>query len=359
MTGPADKTVLVMAGGTGGHVFPALAVAHELRRRGIGVTWLGTRRGIEAELVPANDFAIEYIEVSGLRGKGLAAKLTAPVQLVRALGQALAVVRRYRPDAVLGLGGFASGPGGVAARLLGRPLVIHEQNAIAGTTNRILARIANRVMVAFPGALANGDYCGNPVRVEIAALPAPAERGVGQHRPPRLLVLGGSLGALAINRMVPEALALMPVEARPEVRHQCGRRHTEVTGDAYRKAGVSADIQPFIADMAEAYGWADLVLCRSGALTVSELACAGVGSLLVPFPHAIDDHQTRNAEWLVLSDAAQLVQERDLNSKLLCERLSLLLADGEKLHAMASAARAQGRADAAVAVANVCEEVMP
>jgi len=358
VTVPAEKSLLVMAGGTGGHVFPALAVADEMRRRGIRVTWLGTRRGIEAELVPANGFPIDYIEVSGLRGKGLTAKLTAPVLLVRSLWQALGIVRRLRPHAVLGLGGFASGPGGLAARLLGRPLVIHEQNAVAGTTNGILARIATRVLEAFPDTLPRGEVCGNPVRSEIAALPEPAARQVGGHSPPHLLVLGGSLGALAINHLVPEALALLANEARPQVRHQCGKKHLEATLDAYRAAGVDADVQPFIADMADAYGWADLVLCRSGALTVSELACAGVGALLVPYPHAIDDHQTRNGDWLVQQGAAQLVQERDLNAKLLSERLSSLLADRERLQTMATRARAQGRAGAAAAVADVCLEVM-
>lgn len=358
MTVPPAKSILVMAGGTGGHVFPALAVAREMRDRGVAVTWLGTRRGIEAELVPANDFPIEFIEVSGFRGKGLAAKLVAPVQILRAVGQALAILRRLRPQAALGLGGFASGPGGLAARLLGVPLVIHEQNAVAGTTNRILAKIARRVLEAFPNTLPNGEHCGNPVRKEISALPDPVARQVGGHQPARLLVLGGSLGALAINRMVPRALALIAPDQRPRVLHQCGRRHQAVTEAAYREAGVEAEIKPFVEDMAAAYGWADLVLCRSGALTVSELACAGVGSLLVPFPHAIDDHQTRNGEWLVLQGAARLVQESDLNPELLSGKLTELLGDADQLQAMARNARDLCLADAACAVADVCEEVM-
>jgi UDP-N-acetylglucosamine--N-acetylmuramyl-(pentapeptide) pyrophosphoryl-undecaprenol N-acetylglucosamine transferase len=358
MTAPPARSILVTAGGTGGHVFPALAVARELRDRGVAVTWLGTRRGIEAELVPANGFPIEFIEVSGFRGKGMAAKLAAPVQILRALGQALTILRRVRPQAVLGLGGFASGPGGLAARLLGVPLVIHEQNAVAGTTNRILAKIARRVLEAFADTLPNGEHCGNPVRREISSLPDPVTRQVGEHQPARLLVLGGSLGALAINRMEPQALALMDPARRPLVIHQCGRRHQAVTEEAYREAGVEAEIKPFVDDMAAAYGWADLVLCRSGALTVAELACAGVGSLLVPFPHAIDDHQTRNGEWLVLQGAARLVQERDLNPKLLSEQLTELINDGSQLQAMAVSARGRCMANATATVANVCEEVM-
>ncbi len=353
------STVLIMAGGTGGHVFPALAVADELIRRGHAVQWLGTSAGIEAELVPARGIPLNTIAVSGVRGKGLAVKLLAPLRILRALWQARAVLRKVRPAVVVGFGGFASGPGGIAARLAGTPLVIHEQNAVAGTTNRILARHANRVAEAFPGTLAGASLVGNPVRPEIAALPAPAERGVGGHSPLRLLVLGGSLGAAAINRLMPAALGMMAPDQRPEVRHQCGRNHLEATTEAYRGAGVTASVEPFIADMAEAYRWADFVVCRAGALTVSELAAAGIGALLVPFPAAIDDHQTGNGQWLADHGAALLIQQRDLDAESLARQLAGLAADPRRLLSMAEAARSLARPQAAAAVADLCQEVMP
>ena len=350
--------MLVMAGGTGGHVFPALAVAAELRARGHGVEWLGTGAGIEAELVPARDIHLHCIQVSGVRGKGPVAKALAPFRILRALWQALGVVRRVRPSVVLGFGGFASGPGGIAARMLGIPLVIHEQNAVAGTTNRILAKVATRVAEAFPGTLAGARHTGNPVRAEIAALPAPATRRVGSHRPARLLVLGGSLGAAAVNERVPAALALLSAAERPEVRHQCGRKHLDATTGAYRAAGVEARVEPFIADMAEAYGWADFVLCRAGALTVAELTAAGVGALLVPFPAAIDDHQTRNGEGLVDNGAALLMPQRALTPEHLAALLAELLGDGDRLLTMADRARALARTTAASDVAALCEDLM-
>tara|TARA_R110001592_G_scaffold363352_2_gene684905 strand:+ start:177838 stop:178896 length:1059 start_codon:yes stop_codon:yes gene_type:complete len=348
---------MVMAGGTGGHVFPALAVAQELRDRDITVTWLGTRQGIEAELVPENSFPIDYIDVVGLRGSGVVTLLKAPILLMKALWQAVTVIRKERPDAVLGLGGFASGPGGVAARLLRLPLVIHEQNAIAGTTNKLLAKIASRVLMAFPDAFSRGEWVGNPVRKEILALSAPESRVALGGRPLRLLVLGGSLGALAINQRVPAALAMLDEAQRPEVRHQCGRKHLSETEDAYRAASVEARVEPFIADMAEAYGWADMVICRAGALTISELAAAGIGALLIPYPHAIDDHQTRNAEWLVKHDAAVMIQQADLTTELLAALLGEWLGDRQKLQSMAVSARQLAKAGVAETVADVCMEV--
>ena len=357
MTEPRCSKVMVMAGGTGGHVFPALAVAQELRDRGVAVSWLGTRRGIEAELVPANQFPINYIDVTGLRGKGVAKLLKAPLLLVRALWQAIGVIRYERPDVVLGLGGFASGPGGLGARLLGLPLVIHEQNAVAGTTNKLLAKIATRVLEAFPGALPNGIWTGNPVRKEILNIAAPEQRVSVGARPMRLLVLGGSLGALAINQQLPEALSLLPDDLRLDVRHQCGRAHVAITEAAYQKAGVAAGIEPFIANMAEAYGWADLVLCRAGALTVSELAAAGVGSILIPYPHAIDDHQTMNAGWLVSKGAAKLLQQADLTPEKLASLLQSLLGDGEKLRDMAVSAKNLAKPNVAEVMADICMEV--
>jgi len=348
--------VLIMAGGTGGHVFPALAVAAELQSRGAQVEWLGTRAGIEAELVPAAGIPLHFIDVKGVRGKSLAARLLAPVQILRAVAQALKALRRLAPQVVIGLGGYASGPGGVAARLLRIPLVIHEQNAVAGTTNRILSRFATRVLQAFPGVFAAGEVTGNPVRKEIADLDAPAIRGVGRHEPLRLLILGGSLGALAINTLVPEALALLGGGAKFEVRHQCGRRHEQQTRDNYAKMGVSASVEPFVTDMAQAYGWADFVVCRAGALTVSELAAAGVGALLIPFPAAIDDHQTRNGEWLVSGGAALLVQQSELTASKLAAILAHVHNNPEQLEDMANKARALGIADAAQRVADICLE---
>ncbi|WP_461520126.1 undecaprenyldiphospho-muramoylpentapeptide beta-N-acetylglucosaminyltransferase [Porticoccus sp.] len=357
MTERSCNKVMVMAGGTGGHVFPALAVAQALRARDVAVSWLGTRRGIEAELVPANRFPINYIDVEGLRGKGLIKLLWAPLLLLRAFWQAMGVLRRERPDAVLGLGGFASGPGGLAAKILGIPLVIHEQNAIAGTTNRLLGRVANRVLVAFPGALLRGEWTGNPVRPEISELATPAQRIATSDRPRHLLVLGGSLGALAINQIVPQALALLPMSERPKIRHQCGKKHQQVTEESYVQAGVQARVEPFIADMAEAYGWADMVICRSGALTVSELAAAGVASVLIPFPYAIDDHQTYNGQWLVDGQAAVLIQQSELSAEKLAELLKAWLMDGEHLREMATNARKLSKPHVAERVADICEEV--
>ena len=343
-----------MAGGTGGHVFPALAVAQELRDRDVAVTWLGTRRGIEAELVPNHKFPIDYIDVEGVRGRGIVKLLKAPFVLIKAIWQSVNVIRDQKPDAVLGLGGFASGPGGVAARLLGLPLVIHEQNAIAGTTNKLLSKIANRVLEAFPGALPGGEWVGNPVRKEIEALPVAQQVG---DRSLQLLVLGGSLGALAINQQVPAALALLEQGARPQVRHQCGRAHQADTEKAYGAAGVDASIEPFIADMAEAYGWADMVICRAGALTVAELTAAGVGALLIPYPHAIDDHQTQNGEWLVAQGAALLMQQSDLTAEKLAALISEWSCDHDYLQSMAVNARKMAKAGVAESVANVCMEV--
>ncbi|WHI52252.1 undecaprenyldiphospho-muramoylpentapeptide beta-N-acetylglucosaminyltransferase [Microbulbifer sp. MLAF003] len=291
------KKFLVMAGGTGGHVFPALAVAKALHDQGASVEWLGTERGIEARLIPEADIPLHFIRVEGVRGKGKLALLKAPLQIIRAVSQARAVIKKVQPDLVLGFGGFATGPGGVASRVCGVPLIIHEQNAVAGTTNRLLSRIANRVLEAFPSGLPGAVQVGNPVRSEIASLPEPQLR-IGTESPLRLLVLGGSLGAVAINELVPRAIAQLPISLRPQVVHQSGERHLDLAQEAYRTAGIEAEVVPFISDMAEAYSAADLIICRAGALTVSEIAAAGVGAIMVPFPFAIDDHQTRNGEWL-------------------------------------------------------------
>ncbi|WP_127477876.1 undecaprenyldiphospho-muramoylpentapeptide beta-N-acetylglucosaminyltransferase [Sulfurivermis fontis] len=353
--------ILIMAGGTGGHVFPGLAVAQELRRRGAQVSWLGTRAGIEAELVPQAGIAIDYISIAGLRGKGALGWLLAPLRIVRALWQSFAVLRRREPQAVLGLGGFASGPGGLAAWLTGRPLLIHEQNAVAGLTNRLLGRVAKEVMQAFPGTFAEAPWvstCGNPVREEIAALAAPELRYAAHQGPLRLLVVGGSLGAMALNETVPRALALLPVGQRPLVRHQTGRSHFEQVQHLYQAAGVEGELLPFIDDMAAAYDWADVVLCRAGALTVSELAAAGVAAVLVPYPHAVDDHQTRNAAFLVDAAAALLLPQHTMNAETLAALLRRFTADPDAgrtaLLAMAQAARALAQPAATATVAEAC-----
>lgn len=353
--------ILIMAGGTGGHVFPALAVAQELRRRGATISWLGTRSGIEAELVPQAGIDIDYISISGLRGRGVVGWLMAPLRIARALWQALVVMRRRQPQVVLGLGGFASGPGGLAAWLTGLPLLIHEQNTVAGLTNRLLSRVAAQVMQAFPGAFAEAPWvstCGNPVRPEIAALAAPAQRYASHQGALRLLVVGGSLGAMAFNETLPRALALLPAEQRPLVRHQSGRRHLEQVQHCYQDVGVAAELLPFIDDMAAAYDWSDMVLCRAGALTVSELAAAGAAAVLVPYPHAVDDHQTRNAAFLVDAGAALLLPQHDMNAENLAVLLQGLCADPQvgrtALCTMAQAARRLAQPEATVSVAEAC-----
>jgi UDP-N-acetylglucosamine--N-acetylmuramyl-(pentapeptide) pyrophosphoryl-undecaprenol N-acetylglucosamine transferase len=334
-------TIVVMAGGTGGHVFPALAIAERLRELGHDVVWMGTQAGLEARVVPARGLPIEWIKIAGVRGKGFLTLLLAPLNLLRALMQAINILRRRRPQVVIGLGGFVAGPGGLASWLLGRPLIIHEQNAIAGLTNRLLAHLACRVLEAFPNTFpASGKRLtvGNPVRAEIVALPAPEQRLAGRDGRVRLLVLGGSLGALALNRGVPQALALLPPELRPEVRHQAGRTLDEAV-KAYAAAGLDVRPEAFIEDMAGAYAWADLVVCRAGALTVAELAAAGLPAVLIPFPHAVDDHQTANGRYLVENGAALMIQERELTPQIFAETLRPLLGDRGRLRQMAVAAR--------------------
>ncbi|MCM2311218.1 MAG: undecaprenyldiphospho-muramoylpentapeptide beta-N-acetylglucosaminyltransferase [Steroidobacteraceae bacterium] len=352
------RVAMVMAGGTGGHVFPALATARVLQRRGYDIVWLGTQRGIESRLVPAAGIPVEWLSVSGLRGKGFTAWLVAPVRLAVALFQALRAVRKHQPTVVLGAGGFASGPGGVAAWLLRRPLVVHEQNAVAGLTNRILARLADRVLEGFPGSFGRSvtaEHVGNPVRPEIAAVPPPERRFAAREGRARLLVFGGSQGAARLNAVVPAALAELPATLRPEVIHQTGRNGHDETVAAYQSRGIEADVRPFIDDMAGAYGWADLAVCRSGALTVAELAAAGVPAVLVPFPAAVDDHQTRNAEHVVRAGAAVLLPERELTPVSLAATLRTLLEAGRPRFAqMAAAARGTAITDADERLADAC-----
>ncbi|WP_312597267.1 undecaprenyldiphospho-muramoylpentapeptide beta-N-acetylglucosaminyltransferase [Stutzerimonas nitrititolerans] len=351
------SNVLIMAGGTGGHVFPALACAHEFQSRGYKVHWLGTPRGIENEVVPAAGLPLHLIEVSGLRGKSVASLLKAPWQLLRSLWQARRVMRQLQPVCVLGLGGYVTGPGGLAARLAGVPLVIHEQNAVAGTANRSLAPFAARVCEAFPGTFAASDKrrtTGNPVRAELF-LETP--RDSLADRRPRLLVLGGSLGAEPLNKLLPDALAQVSSELRPEVFHQAGKQHADVTRERYEAAGVAAQVAPFIKDMASAYAWADLVICRAGALTVCELAAAGLPSFLVPLPHAIDDHQTHNAEYLAKEGAALLLPQATTDAAALAAQLTEVLMQPEKLKAMGATARRLSRPDATRTVVDICLEV--
>ncbi len=345
------RPMLIMAGGTGGHVFPAMAVAEQLRANGWPVHWLGTHAGLEARVVPPTGIPVHWISVKGLRGKGLLRKLWSPFMVLWALLQAGAVLIRLRPAAVLGMGGFTTGPGGIMAWLLRRPLVIHEQNSIAGLTNRILAPFARRVLEAFPGSLKHARHTGNPVRRSIACLPfvVPDRQG----RRPRLLVVGGSLGAAVLNELVPAALAGIDTEQRPEVWHQTGLKLIDVARHAYEQAGVEVRLDAFIEDMAEAYGWADLVLCRSGALTIAELAAVGVASILVPYPYAVDDHQTSNAYYLVDVGAAVLLPQSELSVQRLQRELALLQ-QPQQLASMARRARERALPDAAERVAAEC-----
>ena len=348
------RPVLIMAGGTGGHVFPALAVADALREQGVPVVWMGTRAGIEARLVPEAGYPIEWLSVTGLRGKGRMALLLAPLKLLRACWQALTVIRRRRPAAVLGMGGFASGPGGLMAWLLRKPLLIHEQNAIAGFTNKVLAKLAGTVLQAFPGVFRHGVSVGNPVRQAIIELPEPGQRFAARDGRPRLLVVGGSLGAVGLNTVLPQALAKIDAAVRPRVLHQTGPKHLDSAREQYRRHGVEADVHAFIDDMAAAYGEADLVVCRAGAMTVFELAAAGVGSILVPYPYAVDDHQTANAKWLAARGAAIIRQQAELDADWLAAQIESLMRDRERLLQMAQAARACAMPRATQDIAGHC-----
>lgn len=352
--------VMIMAGGTGGHVFPALAVATELRGRGMKVVWLGSAGGFEERVVPEAGFQMETITISGLRGNGVVRWLKAPVMISQALWQVFGILKKNKPEVVLGMGGFVTGPGGLMARVLRIPLVIHEQNAVPGMTNKLLSYIANRVLESFPGsfgAMKKVSLVGNPVRADIWQLPGPSRRMQGRTGPIKLLVLGGSLGAQALNETLPVALRELDMSEQIEVRHQTGRGKEGTTATAYETAGISANVVPFIANMAEAYSWADLVICRAGALTVSELAACGVGALLVPYPYAVDDHQTLNANYLTDSEAALLMPQSELNPEYLAASLKPLISNRSKLLQMAQAARNLAKPMATMDVADICEEI--
>lgn len=355
------KRFLIMAGGTGGHVFPALATAKKLQEQGYEVQWLGSRGGMEERLVREHHIPLSLIAVSGLRGKGKLAIIGAPAKLLRAVFQATAIIRRSQIDCVIGMGGFASGPGGLAAWMLRKPLVIHEQNAVAGMTNRVLARFASTVLEAFPksfGPAVVTRLTGNPVRPELTRLPPPTERLSGREGPLRVLVLGGSLGAQAINQCVPEALATLGESQRPQVHHQAGERNQLETLSVYEERQVKADVVAFIGDMSKAYAWADLVVCRAGALTIAELCAAGVAAILVPFPHAVDDHQTLNGRYMVDGGAALMVSQSELKPEKLAATLIELAADRPRLLKMAEAARKLARPDATERVVNYCLEAV-
>jgi UDP-N-acetylglucosamine--N-acetylmuramyl-(pentapeptide) pyrophosphoryl-undecaprenol N-acetylglucosamine transferase len=348
------KTILIMAGGTGGHIMPGLAVADHLKALGWHVVWMGNPDGMEAKLVPARGYEMASVRFTALRGKGVLRKILLPFNLLHGFVQARREIKRIAPDVVLGLGGFITFPGGMMAALAGVPLVLHEQNSVAGLANRVLSFVADRILSGFPGVLKRADWVGNPVRPEIAALPAPLERYADRSGPLRVLVVGGSLGAAVLNETVPKALALLPEIERPQVVHQSGERNLQALGQAYAQAGVRANLVAFIDDMAGAYAWADLVICRAGALTVAELAAAGVASVLVPFPHAVDDHQTGNARFLASAGAAVLLPQGDLTPERLAELRQL--SRGQLLQ-MAEKARALARPDATAVLAQVCMEI--
>lgn len=347
------RTALIMAGGTGGHVFPGLAVADELRAAGWDVVWMGARTGMEARLVPRHGYRMAFVRAAALRGKGALAALLLPLNLLAGFAQAARAIFALRPDVVLGMGGYVAFPGGMMASLLARPLAVHEQNAIAGLTNRVLARLADQAMTAFPGALPGAEWTGNPVRREIAAIAEPEARYAQREGPLRLLVVGGSLGAQALNECVPKALALL--ETRPRVVHQSGEKHLEALRANYRAAGVEGELVPFIDDMARRYAAADLVICRAGAITVAELSAGGMASVLVPFPHAVDDHQTANARFLADQGAAILLPQSQMTPEGLAGTLRDL--DRPRLLEMARKARALGKPEAARTVAQRCMEL--
>jgi UDP-N-acetylglucosamine--N-acetylmuramyl-(pentapeptide) pyrophosphoryl-undecaprenol N-acetylglucosamine transferase len=355
MTEHEQKCALVMAGGTGGHIFPGLAVAEALREAGWRVHWLGAPNSMESQLVPPRGFAFEAIDFGGVRGKGLKTLALLPLRLLKAFWQSLQVVRRVQPDVVLGLGGYITFPGGMMASLCGKPVVLHEQNSVAGMANKVLAQVADRVFTAFPQVFKTGQWVGNPLRQAFTQQATPAERFAGRSGPLRVLVVGGSLGAKALNDIVPQAMAWIPEEQRPEVIHQSGAKQIDALRANYQAAGVQAELTPFIDDTATAFAQADLVICRAGASTVTELAAVGVAALFVPFPFAVDDHQTTNARFLVEQGGGWLVQQSELTAESLAARLKNL--DRSQLLACAQKAHEQKKTNATREVVMACEEL--
>ena len=356
----AQLSFLILAGGTGGHVIPALAVAEELRRRGVQIIWIGTAAGIESRLVPAAGFDLKLVKVKGLRGKGLLRKLSTPWVLALAAWQSLHIIRASKASGMLGMGGFVSGPGAMVGRLLAKPLVVHEQNAIAGATNRILARFAKRVLSGFPQVvgLKSHEWVGNPVKPEIIAVEDPTTRLAGREGALRLLIVGGSQGALSFNQKLPGLLAQLPDGLALDIRHQCGRNRYADTVECYEQTGVEAEVSEFIDDMAAAYTWSDVVLCRSGAMTVAEVAAAGAAAIFVPFPYAVSDHQTANAESLSGRNAALCISQAEFEQGSWLAQLQDFSSDREQLIQMASNARQLAKPESAVAVADICMEVI-
>ena len=354
MTGN-DPCALIMAGGTGGHIFPGLAVAEALRERGWRVHWLGAPNSMESRLVPPRGFALETIDFGGVRGKGLMTQLLLPLRLQRAFWQALQAVRRVQPDVLVGLGGYISFPGGMMGTLLGKPMVLHEQNSVAGLANKILAGIADRVFTAFPNVMKKAQWVGNPLRAAFLNQPTPEQRFVERRGPLRLLVVGGSLGAKALNDTVPLALALLPEAERPIVLHQSGEKQIEALRANYTAAGVQAELTPFIEDTAQAFADADLIVCRAGASTVTEIAAVGAAALFVPFPAAVDDHQTSNARFLVDAGAAWLMPQPEFTPEALARTLRTV--QREQLLEMALKAKQMQKTDAVAAVVAACEQL--
>jgi UDP-N-acetylglucosamine--N-acetylmuramyl-(pentapeptide) pyrophosphoryl-undecaprenol N-acetylglucosamine transferase len=350
-----SRTILIMAGGTGGHIYPGLAVADALRAQGWNIVWLGAPNSMEAELVPKHGYPVAWVNFSGVRGKGPLRLLTLPFTLLRALAQSAVAIFRHRPHVVLGMGGYITMPGGLMAAMLRRPLVIHEQNSIAGMSNKMLAKLSTRVLSGFPDVLKGTQWCGNPVRTDIAAVEEPKARYAGHSGKLNVLVVGGSLGAQALNETLPKALATLNEQERPNVLHQTGKKHFKEVQKLYAQAGVKADIRAFLDDMANQYASADLVICRAGALTIAELAAAGVASVLIPFPFAVDDHQTSNARFLSEKGAAVLLPQKELSAEKLAQLLRGMTR--EKLLAMAQAARSLAKPDATQQVAKVCMEL--
>src|SRR5574343_801320 len=347
------QTIMIMEGGTGGHIFPALAVAHQLRDAGWRVVWLGNPEGMEAKLLPQHGFEMVNLQFAALRGKGLVRKLLLPLNLLRGFWQGLQAIRQVKPNVVLGMGGYITFPGGMMAALTGVPLVLHEQNSVAGLANKVLAGVADRILSGFPNALKKGNWVGNPVRPEITRIAPPAERFAERTGALRVLVIGGSLGAQALNEVIPQGMAQLTAEQLPQIVHQAGEKHIDALKANYAAVGVQAHCVPFIEDMAGAYEWADLVICRAGALTVAELAAAGVASILVPFPHAVDDHQTSNAKFLVHAGGAFLLPQNELTP----DAIALIrnYARGQLLE-MAEKARSLAKPDATADVATLCAE---
>lgn len=352
----SQRTLLVMAGGTGGHIFPGLAVADYLKNKGWNIVWLGNPSGMEFNLIPSRGIKFEGIQFGGLRGKGLKTKLMLPFNLLRAMKQSFEILRRIRPSVILGMGGYVTFPAGLAATLLGYPLVLHEQNSIAGLANRILGKLAGRKLCAFPNALPGAEWVGNPLRADLLKLASPAQRFAGRTGNLKILVVGGSLGAAALNETIPAALALIPKDSRPFVIHQSGMKHEQALREHYQRLGVDAQVEPFIENMAAAYELVDLVICRAGAMTIAEVAAAGVASCLVPFPFAVDDHQTFNAKFLADAGAAKLLPQNEMNAQSLASWICTLTRD--QLQIMAEKALAVAKPEATARVAQVCEEAV-